>query len=117
VRKIIPSALDSEVPADVEPRAADTLATLTAAGGTNFSTLDWKGGYRFRIKVIRKELPLSPDAKPRGKRLEATRRNLFSDATIAGFLATMKRCFMGNFHFRGAETIAACLKAYRFDHD
>ena len=41
----------------------------------------------------------------------ATRQNLFSDASIARFLASDKHYFIPSFHFRGAETIAACLKA------
>src|SRR5204863_1532809 len=65
VRKITPSALDSEVPVDVQTRGRlDTLATLYGRGWPKFfQRLDWKGGIDSAQELFDKELPISPDAK------------------------------------------------------
>src|SRR6266536_414390 len=101
VRKITPSALDSEVPADVRTRSRlDTLATLYGRWWHKFfQRLDWKGGIDSAQKLFEKELPISPDAKTAIKDWNATRRNLFSDATIARFLASDETLFHAEFPF------------------
>ena len=101
VRKITPSALDSEVPADVRTRSRlDTLATLYGRWWHKFfQGLDWKGGIDSAQKLFEKELPISPDPKAALKDWSATRRNLFSDATIARFLASDETLFHAEFPF------------------
>ncbi|MGZ5005227.1 MAG: PD-(D/E)XK nuclease family protein, partial [Chthoniobacterales bacterium] len=101
VRKITPSALDSEVPAEVRTRSRlDTLATLYGRWWHKFfQRLDWKGGIDSAQKLFEKELPISPDAKAAVKDWNATRRNLFSDATIARFLASDETLFHAEFPF------------------
>jgi ATP-dependent exoDNAse (exonuclease V) beta subunit len=101
VRKITPSALESEVPADVRTRSRlDTLATLYGRWWHKFlQRLDWKGGIDSAQKLFEKELPISPDAKAAVKDWNATRRNLFSDATIARFLASDETLFHAEFPF------------------
>ena len=89
VRKLTPSALDVEVPAEVRTRSRlDNLATLYGRWWHRFfERLDWKGGIDSVQKLFEKELPLSPDAKAAAKDWNATRQNLFSDDNIARFLA------------------------------
>src|SRR5438034_7254560 len=89
VRKITPSALDSEVPAEVRTRSRlDNLATLYGRWWHKFfERLDWKGGIDSAQKLFEKQLPMSPDAKAAAKDWNATRQNLFSDENIAHFLA------------------------------
>ncbi len=101
VRKITPSALDSEVSADVRTRSRlDTLATLYGRWWHKFfQRLDWKGGIDSAQKLFEKELPISPDAKTAVKDWNATRPNLFSDATIARFLASDETLFHAEFPF------------------
>src|SRR4030095_617362 len=90
VRKITPSALDSEVAEDVPMRSRlDTLAILYGRWWHKFfQRLGWKGGIYSAQKLFEQEMPISPDAKAAVKAWNATRRNLFSDATIASFLAS-----------------------------
>jgi ATP-dependent exoDNAse (exonuclease V) beta subunit len=101
VRKITPSALDPEVPAEVRTSSRlDTLATLYGRWWHKFfQRLDWKGGIDSAQKLFEKELPISPDAKAAVKDWKATRRNLFSDATIARFLADDEMLFHAEFPF------------------
>ena len=101
VRKITPSTLDPEVPAEVWTRSRlDNLATLYGRWWHKFfQRLDWKGGIDSAQKLFEKELPLSPDAKAAVKDWNATRRNLFSDATIARFLASNETLFHAEFPF------------------
>ena len=101
VRKITPSALDPEVPTDVRIRSRlDTLATLYGRWWHKFfQRLDWKGGIDSAQKLFEKELPISPDAKAAVKDWNATRRNLFSDATIGLFLASDETLFHAEFPF------------------
>src|SRR6476469_4828280 len=101
VRKITPSALDSEVPANVRTRSRlDTLATLYGRWWHKFfQGLDWKGGIDSAEKLLEKELPISPDAKAAVKDWNATRRNLFGDATITRFLASDEALFHAEFPF------------------
>jgi ATP-dependent helicase/nuclease subunit A len=101
VRKITPSALDPEVPTDVRTHSRlDTLATLYGRWWHKFfQRLDWKGGIDSAQRLFEKELPISPDAKAAVKDWNATRRNLFSDATIARFLASDETLFHAEFPF------------------
>jgi ATP-dependent exoDNAse (exonuclease V) beta subunit len=101
VRKITPSALDSEVPAEVRTRSRlDNLATLYGRWWHKFfQCLDWKGGIDSAQKLFEKQLPISPDAKAAVKDWNATRRNLFSDASIARFLASDETLFHAEFPF------------------
>jgi ATP-dependent exoDNAse (exonuclease V) beta subunit len=101
VRKITPSALDPEGPTDVRTRSRlDTLATLYGRWWHKFfQRLDWKGGIDSAQNLFEKELPLSPDTKAAVKDWNATRRNLFSDATIARFLAGDETLFHSEFPF------------------
>jgi ATP-dependent exoDNAse (exonuclease V) beta subunit len=89
VRKLTPSALDVEVPAEVRTRSRlDNLATLYGRWWHRFfERLDWKGGIDFAQQLFERELPLSPDAKAGAKDWNATRQNLFRDENIAPFLA------------------------------
>jgi ATP-dependent exoDNAse (exonuclease V) beta subunit len=106
VRKITPSALDPEVSAEGRTRSRlDNLATLYGRWWHRFfQRLDWKAGIDSAQKLFEKELPISPDPKSAMKDWNATRRNLFSDAIIARFLASDETLFH-------AEFPAACLKA------
>ncbi|HEY4273785.1 MAG TPA: UvrD-helicase domain-containing protein [Candidatus Udaeobacter sp.] len=101
VRKITPSALDSGIPADMRTRSRlDTLATLYGRWWHKFfQGLDWKGGIDSAQKLFEKELPISPDAKAALKDWNATRQNLFNDATIARFLASDETLFHAEFPF------------------
>jgi ATP-dependent helicase/nuclease subunit A len=101
VRKITPSALDPEVPAEVRMRSRlDNLATLYGRWWHRFfQRLDWKAGIDSAQSLFEKELPVSPDAKSAVKDWNATRRNLFSDATIARFLASDETLFHAEFPF------------------
>jgi len=101
VRKITPSALDSEVPADVRTRSRfDTLAILYGRWWHKFfQRLDWKGGVDSAQKLFEKQLATSPDAKAAVKDWNATHRNLFGDVTIAGFLANDETLFHAEFPF------------------
>src|SRR5216110_1139811 len=101
VRKITPSALDSEVPAEVRTRSRlDNLATLYGRWWHEFfERLDWKSGIDSAQKLFEKELPISPDAKAAAKDWNATQRNLFSDASIARFLASDETLFHAEFPF------------------
>ena len=89
VRKLTPSALDAEVPAEVRTYSRlDNLATLYGRWWHKFfERLDWKGGIDSAQKSFEKQLPISPDAKAATKDWNATRPNLFSDENIARFLA------------------------------
>ena len=101
VRKIIPSALDLEVPADIRTRSRfDTLPLLYGRWWHKFlQRLDWKGGIDSAQTLFEKELPTAPDSKAAAKDWDVTRRNLFSDATIAGFLASDEILFHAEFPF------------------
>jgi ATP-dependent helicase/nuclease subunit A len=101
VRKITPSALDSEVPIEVRTRSRpDNLATLYGRWWHKFfERLDWKGGIDSAQKLFEKELPISPDAKAATKDWTATRQSLFSDASIARFLASDETQFHHEFPF------------------
>ena len=101
VRKITPSALDSEVPTYVKTRSrVDTLPILYGRWWHKFfQRLDWKAGIESAQKLFENELPTSPDAKSAVKDWNATRQNLFGDATIAGFLASDQTLFHAEFPF------------------
>ena len=78
----------------------DNLATLYGRWWHKFfQRLDWKGGIDSAQKLFEKELPLSPDAKAAVKDWNATRENLFSDASIARFVASNETLFHAEFPF------------------
>ncbi len=101
VRKITPSALDSEVPAEVRTRSRlDNLATLYGRWWHKFfERLDWKAGINSTQKLFEKQLPISPDAESAIKDWNATRPNLFNNASIARFLGSDKTLFHAEFPF------------------
>ena len=101
VRKITPSALDPEVSAEVRTRSRlDNLATLYGRWWHRFfQRLDWKAGIDSAQRLFDEELPLSPDAKAAVKDWKTTRGNLFSDTTIARFLASDETLFHAEFPF------------------
>jgi ATP-dependent exoDNAse (exonuclease V) beta subunit len=101
VRKITPSALDSGVPAEVRTRSRlDNLATLYGRWWHKFfERLDWKGGIDSAQKLFEEKLPISPDTQAAVEDWNATRRNLFSDASIARFLANDETLFHAEFPF------------------
>ena len=101
VRKITPSALDSEVPADVRTRSRlDNLATLYGRWWHKFfERLDWKGGIDSAQKLFEEKLPICPDAQAAAEDWKATRGSLFSDASIARFLASDETLFHAEFPF------------------
>jgi ATP-dependent exoDNAse (exonuclease V) beta subunit len=100
-RKITPSALDPEVPADLRTRSRlDTLPILYGRWWHKFfQRLNWKSGIDSAQKLFEKQLTTSPDAKAALKDWNATRQNLFSDVTIAGFLASDETLFHAEFPF------------------
>jgi ATP-dependent helicase/nuclease subunit A len=101
VRKLTPSALDAEGPAEVRMRSRlDNLATLYGRWWHKFfERLDWKGGIDSAQKLFEKQLPLAPDAKVATKDWNATRQNLFSEASIDRFLARDETQFHHEFPF------------------
>lgn len=101
VRKITPSALDSDVPVDLRTRRRlDTLPILYGRWWHKFfQRLDWKGGIDSAQKLFENQLATSPDAKAAEKDWNATRGNLFSDVTIAGFIANDATLFHAEFPF------------------
>ena len=122
VRKITPSALDSEVPVDLRARRRlDTLPILYGRWWHKFfQRLDWKGGIGSAQKLFEKQLPASPDAKAAKKDWNATRRNLFSDVTIAGFLAGHETLFHAEFPFswrrNDRNVLEGLIDAVMIDH-
>jgi ATP-dependent exoDNAse (exonuclease V) beta subunit len=101
VRKITPSALGSEASAEVRTRSRlDNLATFYGRWWHRFfQRLEWRGGIDSAQKLFEKELPISPDAKAAAKDWNSTRRNLFCDPSIAGFLASDETLFYAEFPF------------------
>ncbi len=95
VRKLTPSALDSEIPTAVRTQSRpDNLATLYGRWWHNlFESLDWRGGIDSAQKLFEKRLSISPDPKSATKDWSAVRKNLFSDATVAEFLANAETLF------------------------
>jgi ATP-dependent exoDNAse (exonuclease V) beta subunit len=101
VRQLTPSALDADVPAEVRMRSRiDNLATLYGRWWHKFfERLDWKGGIDSAQKLFEKQLPISPDTKAATKDWTATRKSLFSDASIARFFASDETQFHHEFPF------------------
>jgi ATP-dependent exoDNAse (exonuclease V) beta subunit len=101
IRKLTPSAIDAEVPAEVRTRSRlDNLATLYGRWWHKFfERLDWKGGVDSAQKLFEKQLPSSPDANSATKDWQATHQNLFNDANIARFLASDETQFHREFPF------------------
>jgi ATP-dependent exoDNAse (exonuclease V) beta subunit len=78
----------------------DTLATLYGRWWHKFfQHLDWKGGIDSAQKLFEKELPMSPEPKAAVRDWGVTRRNLFSEAIIARFLASDETLFHAEFPF------------------
>src|SRR6516164_9633450 len=73
--------------------------SFCAASIPPFQGLDWKGGIDAAQKLFEKELPTSPEKKAAVKDWNATRQNLFSDVTIARFLASDETLFHAEFPF------------------
>jgi ATP-dependent helicase/nuclease subunit A len=101
VRKITPSALDSEDLAEVRTRSRlDNLATLYGRWWHKFfERVDWKAGINSAQELFEKQLPSSPDAESAIKEWNATRQNLFNNASIARFLASDETLFHAEFPF------------------
>jgi ATP-dependent exoDNAse (exonuclease V) beta subunit len=101
VRKFTPSALDTDVPAEVRVRSRpDNLATLYGRWWHRFfESLDWKGGIDIAQKMFEKQLPSCPAPKSATKDWNVTRQNLFTDASIACFLASDETQFHREFPF------------------
>ncbi len=101
VRKITPSTLDSDVPAELQANSRlDNLATLYGRWWHKFfERLDWKGGIDAAQKLFEKQLPTCPDAESAKKDWKATRQNLFSDASITRFLGSDETLFHAEFPF------------------
>jgi ATP-dependent exoDNAse (exonuclease V) beta subunit len=101
VRKLTPSALDAEVPAEVRTRSRqNNLATLYGRWWHQFfEHLDWKGGVDSAQKAFEKQLPMSPDVNTAMKDWNASRQNLFSDDNTAPFLARDNTQFHPEFPF------------------
>src|SRR4029077_16223080 len=100
-RKITPSALDSEVPAEVRTRSRlDNLATLYGRWWHRFfQRLNWRGGIDSAQKLFEEQLPTCPDPESAAKDWKATRQNLFNDVSIARFLASDETLFYSEFPF------------------
>ena len=82
----------------------DNLATLYGRWWHRFfQRLDWRGGIGSAQELFDKELPTSPDPESAAKDWNATRQNLFRDASIARFLRAMKHFFMRSFRFLAQE--------------
>jgi ATP-dependent exoDNAse (exonuclease V) beta subunit len=101
VRKITPSALDSDVPAEVRTRSRlDNLATLYGRWWHKFfERLDWKGGIDSAQKLFEEKLPMSPDPQAATEAWNASRRNLFSDASMVRFLGSDETLVHAEFPF------------------
>jgi len=101
VRKITPSALDSEVPAEVRRRSRlDNLATLYGRWWHRFfQRLDWRAGIESAQKLFEEQLPTCPDPESAAKDWKATRQNLFRDASIVRFLGSDETLFHAEFPF------------------
>jgi ATP-dependent helicase/nuclease subunit A len=101
VRKVTPSALDSEVPAEVRTRSRlDNLATLYGRWWHRFfQRLDWRGGIESVQKLFEEQLPTCPDPESAAKDWKATRQNLFRDDSIARFLGSDETLFHAEFPF------------------
>ena len=89
VRKFTPSALDPEIPAEIETRRRPhNLATLYGRWWHKFfESLDWRGGTGAANTQFQKQLPSCPDQKSAKKDWSVTRQNLFGDENIKSFLA------------------------------
>ncbi|HYK24280.1 MAG TPA: PD-(D/E)XK nuclease family protein, partial [Candidatus Acidoferrum sp.] len=101
VRKITPRALDSEVPTEVRTRSRlDNLATLYGRWWHKFfERVDWKAGINSTQELFEKQIPSSPDAESAIKDWNATRPNLFNNASIARFLGSDETLFHAEFPF------------------
>jgi ATP-dependent helicase/nuclease subunit A len=100
-RKFTPSALDTDVPTEVRVRLRpDNLATLYGRWWHRFfESLDWKGGIDAAQKMFDEQLPGCPTPRSATRDWNITRQNLFTDATIACFLASEETQFHREFPF------------------
>jgi ATP-dependent helicase/nuclease subunit A len=112
VRKLTPSALDDEIPAEVRTQSRpDNLATLYGRWWHKFfERLDWKGGLDGAQKLFEKQLPSSPDTNSATRDWATTRQNLFSDANIARFLASDETQFHHEFPFSWRRNVRSVLE-------
>lgn len=101
VHKFTPSALDLEVPTEIEITARpNNLATLYGRWWHKFfERLDWKAGDESAQKLFESELPNSPDPTSASKQWKKTRENLFGDPTIARFVGSNETQFHREFPF------------------
>ncbi|HWX17088.1 MAG TPA: UvrD-helicase domain-containing protein [Chthoniobacterales bacterium] len=101
VRKFTPSALDTDVPTEVRVRSRpDNLATFYGRWWHRFfESLDWKGGIDIAQNLFEEQLPSCPAPKSATKDWNVTRQNLFTDASIACFLASDETQFHREFPF------------------
>ncbi len=90
VRKFTPSALDPEIPSEIETRRRPhNLATLYGRWWHKFfERLDWKAGIAAADAQFEKQLPSCPDKKSARKDWNVTRQNLFTDENITSFFAS-----------------------------
>ena len=113
VRKITPSTLDREVSQAPARSRGDTLAILYGRWWHKFlQRLDWKAGIDAAQTLFEKALPTSPDAKAAVKDWTASRRNLFTDVTIAGFLASNEARFHAEFPFSWRRNDRSVLEGF-----
>jgi ATP-dependent exoDNAse (exonuclease V) beta subunit len=101
VRKVTPSALGSDDPAEVGAHSRlDNLATLYGRWWHKFfERVDWWAGINAAQKLFEKQLLGSPDAESAIKDWNATRLNLFNNANVARFLASDETLFHAEFPF------------------
>jgi len=101
VRKFTPSALDLDVPVEIElPSRPNNLATLYGRWWHKFlECVDWKRGVDAAQKLFEEQLPTSPAPESATKHWSVTRKNLFSDATMIKFVARDETQFHREFPF------------------
>jgi PD-(D/E)XK nuclease superfamily protein len=101
VRKFTPSALDPDVPVEIELTSRpNNLATLYGRWWHKFlERVDWKGGAEAAQKLFEQQLPSSPAPESAKKHWSVTRKNLFSDPTIMKFVARDETQFHREFPF------------------
>lgn len=101
VRKLTPSTLGGEAPAELQiVSRLDNLAALYGRWWHKFfQRLDWRAGIDSSQKLFEKQLSTCPDAESATKHWKATRQNLFTDASIARFLGSDETLFHAEFPF------------------
>lgn len=99
--KLTPSTLDVELPLESRMRSRpENLAALYGRWWHKFfQCMDWKAGINSAQKLFEKQLPSSPDADSAIKDWNATRQNLFSNASIARFLVSEETVYHAELPF------------------